>query len=118
MTVHGQVLVAIADNPRALMRELAEVTGITERTVQAVIADLDAAGYLTRERRGRRNHYTIHPDAPLRHSGSGIREVGPVLDLLARRNADRGEPEALNPEALNPDGTANTSLKSPPIASP
>lgn len=84
LTVHGQVLIAIADNPRALLRELAEATGITERTVQAAIADLDTAGYLTRERTGRRNRYTINPDAPLRHAGSGVRQVGPVLELLAR----------------------------------
>ena len=84
LTVHGQVLIAIADNPRALLRKLAEATGITECTAQTVIADLDAAGYLTRERTGRRNRYTIHPGAPLRHARSGIRQVGPVLELLTR----------------------------------
>jgi DNA-binding transcriptional regulator PaaX len=83
-------LIAIADNPRALLRELAEATGITERTVQATIADLDAADYLTRERTGRRNRYTINPEAPLRHSGSGTRQVGPMLEFACPRTWRRG----------------------------
>lgn len=95
LTVCGNVLVAIAANPQALLRELADATGITERTVQAAIAELEAAGYLTRERTGRRNRYTVHPDAPLRHAGPGIAHVGPVLELLARHpSTGPSEPEA------------------------
>ena len=62
LTGHGHVLVEIARNPQARMRDISAVVGLTERTVQAIVADLEAAGYLTRGRIGRRNRYTVHDD--------------------------------------------------------
>ena len=53
LTGHGHVLVEIARNPRARIRDISPVVGLTERTVQAIVADLEAAGYLTRTRVGR-----------------------------------------------------------------
>jgi Winged helix-turn-helix DNA-binding len=58
------VLVEIAGNTRARIRDIAVAVGLTERTVQAIIADLEAAGYLTPTRAGRR---TVHFDRPFRH---------------------------------------------------
>jgi len=82
LTGHGHVLVEIARNPQARMRDISAVVGLTERTVQAIVADLEAAGYLTRGRVGRRNLYTVNPDSLFRHSAQEGLRVGPLLDLL------------------------------------
>jgi DNA-binding transcriptional ArsR family regulator len=83
LTGHGHVLVEIARNPSARMREIAAIVGLTERTVQAIVTDLEAAGYLTRDRVGRRNLYTINRDSLFRHSAQEGLRVGPFLNLLA-----------------------------------
>jgi DNA-binding MarR family transcriptional regulator len=54
LTGHGHVLVEIARNPEARIRDISPVVGLTERSVQAIVADLEAAGYLTRARTRRR----------------------------------------------------------------
>ena len=85
---HGHVLVAIAKNPAARVRDLAAEAGLTERTTQAIIADLEAAGYITRRRVGRRAQYTVHTGRGFRHRSLDGLKVGPFLDLLAGRRAD------------------------------
>lgn len=82
LTGHGHVLVEIARNPEARIRDISPAVGLTERTVQAIVADLEAAGYLTRTRVGRRTHYTVHSDSPFRHHAQDGLRVGPVLDQL------------------------------------
>jgi DNA-binding IclR family transcriptional regulator len=82
LTGHGHVLVEIARNPEARIRDLSAAAGITERTVQAIVTDLEAAGYITRTRSGRRTHYTVNPDSLFRHSAQGSHRVGPFLALL------------------------------------
>jgi hypothetical protein len=82
LTGHGHVLVEIARNPEARIRDISPVVGLTERTVQAIVADLDAAGYLTRTRVGRRTLYKVNPDSPFRHSAQDGLRVGPMLELL------------------------------------
>jgi len=89
LTGHGHVLVAIARNPKARIRDISAVVGLTERTVQAIVADLEAAGYLTRTRTGRRNRYTVNPDSVFRHEAQEGHRIGPFLALLAE-NADPG----------------------------
>jgi hypothetical protein len=83
LTGHGHVLVEIARNPEARIRDISAAAGLTERTVQAIVADLEAAGYLTRTRTGRRTIYTVNPDSLFRHSAQEGLRVGPFLDLLA-----------------------------------
>jgi DNA-binding transcriptional ArsR family regulator len=83
LTGHGHVLVEVARNPNARMRDIAEIVGLTERTVQAIVADLEEAGYLTRDRVGRRNLYTVNRDSVFRHSAQEGLRVGPFLTLLA-----------------------------------
>ena len=68
MTNHAHVLLCIAENPKSRMRDLAAKIGITERAVQRIIAELEAAGYLSHGRKGRNNHYMVHTDLPLRLS--------------------------------------------------
>ncbi|ETK37477.1 helix-turn-helix transcriptional regulator [Microbispora sp. ATCC PTA-5024] len=80
LTNHAHVLLAIARDPDARLRDVAEAAGITERAAQAIVGDLEEAGYLRRERVGRRNHYEINALARLRHPAE--REHG-VADLLA-----------------------------------
>jgi len=83
LTGHGHVLVEIARNPDARIRDISPVVGLTERTVQAIVADLEAAGYLTRIRTGRRTRYTVNHDSLFRHSAQDGHRVGPFLTLLA-----------------------------------
>jgi DNA-binding MarR family transcriptional regulator len=82
LTAHGRALVAIAQDPDARMRDLAEIVGVTERTVQAIVADLEATGYVAHTRVGRRNRYTVHLDRPFRHSAQDGHLIGPLLDIL------------------------------------
>ena len=91
LTGHGHVLVEIARNPDARIRDIAAVAGLTERAVQAIVADLEAAGYLTRTRTGRRTAYTVDPDMIFRHPAQEGHRVGPFLALLAEVG-DAGSP--------------------------
>jgi len=92
LTGHGHVLVEIARNPQARIRDLAAAAGITERTAQAIVTDLEAAGYITRTRTGRRTRYTVNPDRQFRHSAQEGQTVGPLLDVLAADRDDTTNP--------------------------
>jgi DNA-binding MarR family transcriptional regulator len=87
LTGHGHVLVEIARDPEARIRDISAAVGLTERSVQAIVADLEAAGYLTRTRTGRRTKYTVNRDSLFRHSAQEGLRVGPLLDLLAAEEA-------------------------------
>ncbi|MEV5802260.1 helix-turn-helix domain-containing protein [Streptomyces collinus] len=67
LTCHARVLLAIAREPHLRLRDMAALCHISDRTAQRVVADLDAAGYLSRQREGRRTRYTLHLDGTLRH---------------------------------------------------
>jgi hypothetical protein len=95
LTGHGHVLVEIARNPGARIRDISAAAGITERTAQTIVADLEAAGYLTRTRTGRRTRYTVNPDSSFRHPAQEGLRVGPFLAVLA---ADENERTALGPD--------------------
>ncbi len=84
ITNHTQVLLCIAENPEIRLREIAAQVGITERAAQRIVADLVDAGYVTRQRTGRRNNYTINRDLEMRHPAQLGHEVGPLLDFLQR----------------------------------
>jgi DNA-binding transcriptional ArsR family regulator len=82
LTNHAHVLLAIAREPEARMRDVAAAVGITERAVQRIVADLEAAGYVERVREGRRNRYAVREDLPLRHPIESHRRVRALLDLV------------------------------------
>lgn len=84
LTNHAHVLLAIARDPTVRLRDVADSVGITERATQAIVADLEAAGYLSHERVGRRNHYTVNPDGHFRHPAEAGRRIGDLLDLFGR----------------------------------
>jgi DNA-binding IclR family transcriptional regulator len=79
---HAQVFLCIARDPDVRLRDIATAVGITERAVQAIVNDLVDAGYVDRARVGRRNHYAVHPDVPLRHRLQGDLDAGTLLRLL------------------------------------
>ena len=91
------MLVEIARNPKARIRNIAAAAGITERTAQAIVTDLEAAGYITRTRTGRRTRYTVNPDSQFRHSAQEGHRVGPFLDLLAKEKDDTTPGRTLQP---------------------
>jgi len=83
VTNHTRVLISIAQNPDIRVRDIAGMAGITERSAQRIVADLEEAGYLSHERIGRRNHYQVRNALPLRHHREREVEVGLLIDLLA-----------------------------------
>ena len=80
---YGHVLVYISTHPEALVREVAEQVGITERRAMRTTTQLDTAGVLGRKKNGRRNNYTIDRQASLRHPVESNRTVGRFLDVFA-----------------------------------
>ncbi len=85
LTNHAQALVCIARDPGIRLREIGERVGITERAAHRIVAELADAGYITRERNGRRNRYTINAYFPLPDPVAHERNVGDLLALLAAR---------------------------------
>ncbi len=84
LTSHAQVLLCVAHDPDARLRDIAAQVGITERAAQRIIADLIESGYVEREHIGRRNRYTVKPSAEMRHQLQSGLEVGDLLELLQR----------------------------------
>ena len=82
LTNHAHVLLAIAREPTARLRDVADAVGITERAAQAIVADLEAGGYLQRERVGRRNQYTVNPAGRFRHPAEADHRIGELLNLF------------------------------------
>lgn len=82
LTNHAHVLLCIAKEPEARMRDLATLVGITERAVQRIVADLEAGGYIARTRQGRRNRYVVRGDLPLRHPIERHEKVSSLIALV------------------------------------
>ncbi|MFA7766185.1 helix-turn-helix transcriptional regulator [Streptomyces sp. NRRL S-448] len=83
LTNHARVLVAIARDPGIRLRDIAVDCGLTERTVQAIVTDLQADGYLNKTRDGRRNRYVVAPGARFRHPAEAGHEIAGLLAYLA-----------------------------------
>lgn len=79
---HTHVLVCLAADAERTLRDVAASVGITERAVQRIVSELEAAGALTRERDGRRNRYRLDTSLPLRHPLEKHRSIGDVLALV------------------------------------
>lgn len=88
-TNHAHVLICLARNAEQPLREVALSVGITERAVQRIVAELEEAGYLERERIGRQNCYVIHTEGRLRHPLEAHRSIGDLLDLVVPRASKR-----------------------------
>jgi DNA-binding transcriptional ArsR family regulator len=93
LTNHARVLLCIARDPGVRLRDIAATLGITERTAFGVVADLTEAGYVIKERDGRRNRYEVQHHLPLAEPTSEERTIGEVLELLGGREIARnGKP--------------------------
>ena len=79
---HGHVLVCLARDPDARLRDVALAVGITERAVQKIVSDLEEAGVVERVREGRRNRYRLFLERPLRHPIEAHRTVGSLLGMV------------------------------------
>ncbi|HSJ20316.1 MAG TPA: winged helix-turn-helix domain-containing protein [Nocardioidaceae bacterium] len=90
LTNHGHVLVCLATDPDARLREVADRVGITERAVQQIVAELEQGGYVIKERVGRRNHYTVVRSGRFRHPVEEGMTVGAFLDLVVTATSATG----------------------------
>ncbi len=82
LTNHARVLLCIAGDPAIRLRDVGEQVGITERAAYRIVDELVAGGYLSRERSGRRNHYTVHRHLPVPDRIRRRQPVGELLELL------------------------------------
>jgi hypothetical protein len=129
LTTHARVLLCIAHDPGARLRDIAASLGITERRALGIIADLTQAGYLIRRKDGRRNRYQVQAHLPL--PGPGTREpaVGEIVALFAAQgrlvtgparagDADAsGIRQAQNPLTSEPAGPGQQPARSEAIGS-
>jgi len=81
LTNHSHVLICLAREPELRLRDVAQRVGITERAVQRIVAELEEAGAITRERDGRRNRYAVHVEVKLRHPIEAHRTIADLIAL-------------------------------------
>jgi DNA-binding IclR family transcriptional regulator len=91
LTNHAQVLLCIAHDPGVRLRDIAARLGITERSAFGIVNDLAEAGYIVKQKNGRRNRYQIQAHLPLPEATSQERTVGEVLALLVGTGAATDE---------------------------
>jgi DNA-binding transcriptional ArsR family regulator len=94
LTNHARVLLLVANDPGVRLRDIADSLDITERSAFGIITDLVEAGYVIKERDGRRNRYHIQAHLPLPEPTARERTVGEVLALLAGTDMTVTEPAA------------------------
>jgi hypothetical protein len=83
LTNHAHVLLCLAGSPGMRLRDVAMAVGVTERAVQRIVADLEAGGYLTKQRTGRRNEYQINSARPLRHPIESHRSIRTLIQIMS-----------------------------------
>ena len=89
LTNHGRLLLAIENEPGLRVRDMAERLGLSERGVSLILRDLREAGYVTSRREGRRTHYSVVHEKPLRTDYLRNQSVGQLLGLLTEADASR-----------------------------
>ena len=91
LTNHGRTLLCVAHDPDVRLRDIAETLGITERRAFAIVNDLADAGYVVKERVGRRNRYIVQRHLPIPDAIEQGRAIGEILELLVGADgADAG----------------------------
>jgi hypothetical protein len=88
VTNYSHVLVCIAADPTARLRDISAKLGITERSAAQLVRNLEEAGYLTKNREGRRNRYVVHDELPLRHPLHRHHTVGELIRFLSDAGGD------------------------------
>jgi hypothetical protein len=87
LTHHAHVLLCIAGDPGIRLRDIGGTVGITERAAHRIVAELAEAGYISRERVGRRNRYAIQSDLPIPDPLAREQRIGDLLALLRHQHA-------------------------------
>ena len=87
LTNHARALVCIADDPGVRLRDIATTLSITERSAFGIVTELTAAGYVVKDKNGRRNRYRIQAHLPLREAVGQERTIGEVLGLFVDTGA-------------------------------
>ena len=115
LTNHARALVCIAHDPGMRLRDIAATLGITERSAYAIVNDLTEAGYVVKDKDGRRNRYRIQADLPLRVPIGREPTIGEVLELLVDTSATSAELPGRNADSDGhaPGSRAATSPSTP-----
>ena len=107
---HGHVLVCLARDSDARLRDVAADVGITERAVQKIVRDLQHSGMISVSKQGRRNSYRIENKTKMRHSLEAHCGIGALMDLVGTGPDTRAVsvsanqvPEVLSPSRSTPD---------------
>ena len=90
LTNHARALACIADDPGVRIRDIAAALGIAERNAFGIVADLSTAGYVLKNKDGRRNRYRIQVHLPLRRDSDRHQTIGELLAVLVDTKA-RGD---------------------------
>ena len=89
---HGHVLLYLASEPDARLRDVADSVGITERAVQKIVRDLQDGGVISVRKQGRRNRYRINGRKPLRHELEAHRSIASLVKLMRRDDTAKPAP--------------------------
>src|ERR1700736_4378337 len=101
LTNHAQVLACIAHDPGALLREISERVGITERAAHRIVTELADGGYITRERNGRRNQYTIQSGLPLPDRLGRVQRISDLLTILIGASEEMPDTPITKPSKIS-----------------
>jgi hypothetical protein len=104
LTNHARALVCIARDPGIRLREIAEMLGVTERRAFGIVNDLTEAGYVVKDKNGRRNRYRIQGDLPLPRATGREPTIGELLGVLV----GTGAPESNRPPDQDADSRGRT----------
>jgi DNA-binding MarR family transcriptional regulator len=80
---HGHVLVYLSRNPEARVKDIAAEIGITERSTQSILLELQESGYIIKTKQGRRNTYRINPAGKFRHPSENSKSIGLLLEIFS-----------------------------------
>jgi predicted DNA-binding transcriptional regulator YafY len=111
LTNHGRVLLCIAHDPGVRLRDIAARVGITERSAYGIVTDLSEAGYVIKQKDGRRNRYQIQAHMPLPEPTSQQLAIGEVLAVLAGADASQQLTGANQPAATTASRTAKAAIR-------
>lgn len=95
LTNHALVLCLVAQQPRITAREISSTIGITEKATRNIINDLEADGYVTKKREGRRIKYRVDPYMPLRDETQQDKAIGDLLEILGWKRRSKKVKEAI-----------------------
>ena len=90
LTNHARVLLCVAHDPGMRLRDIAATVGITERSAFGIVTDLTEAGYVVKQKDGRRNRYQVQAHLPLPEPTTQELSIGEVLAVLTMAAGDNG----------------------------